>query len=70
MHVIGLGILSKFSIPSPTLRTIEDNFEVTLSNVQAKSVVLKKALSSHRTHALCFSAKCFHVNINFSSILL
>jgi len=70
MHVIGLGILSKFSIPRPTLRTIDDNFEVTLSNVQAKSVVLKKSLSSHMTYAPCFSAKRFQININFSSILL
>ena len=49
MQVIGFGILSNFSIPRPTLRTIEDSFEVTLSNVQAKSVVLKKSLSSQIT---------------------
>jgi len=49
MHVIGFGILLKSSVPNPTLNTTDDNFEVTLSKVHAKSVVVKKYLSSQIT---------------------
>ena len=49
MHVIGFGILFKFSVPNPTLNTADDNFEVTLSKIHAKSVVVKKYLSSQIT---------------------
>ncbi len=48
-HVIGFGILSKLSVPIPILNTTDDNFEVTLSKVHAKSVVVKKYLSSQIT---------------------
>ena len=45
MHVIGLGILSKFSIPSPTLRTIDAMGELFYNELERKKKILSDSIA-------------------------